>query len=85
METADRDRYSRLAETPGDMHGARKLVRLNAHEAEQSAFRRAHVGDQLVYWDDGVGFVIGLVGDLDVRPEDMPLGAIARQTVEAAE
>ena len=85
MEAADRDGDARRAEAPRDMHGARKLVRLDADEAKKRAVRRLHVADELVDRDEHVRLVEGLVFDLDILAEHLAARAVAGQRVEAAE
>ena len=86
METADGDRDSGLPERSRDVEGARILVRLDADERDQPEIAvTSKTGEKRGYVDARVRLVDHLDVDGDVRPENLPLGAIGRNAVDGGE
>ena len=83
MEAADTDGDSRSAERPGDIYGARKLICLDAHEANQPAASTiAHLLNDSVRPDPSVGLVPGSDANLNVFPQYPTPGAIQREPIQ---
>ena len=81
MKSADRDLNAVLAELTGHVHGARKLVRLHADQADHPARLAIAVAlaqplDDVLDRDDGVGLVIG--PDLELDFAEQLLGPSCR-------
>src|SRR5512147_2830747 len=67
MKAADADLDAGRAQRAGDVHRPRKLVRLNADQADQAVPAVvAYLPDDLARIDPRVGFVIGAQADLDI-------------------
>ncbi len=86
MEAADGHRQSSGAEAPRQVQGAGVLVGLDPHQADQAT---PAVGleapDDASHRDPGVGLVIGLDGNPDIRAQDPLLVGDAGQTVEGGQ
>ena len=84
VKAAHGDRHAGVAERPGDVEGARILVRLDAdqrHQAEIAVVARS-VASSAGMFDARVGLVDRLDVDADVRSEHLALGAVGRDAVE---
>ena len=80
MEPADGDRDAARAELSGDRHGARKLVRLHADEADDAGMARLlDARRDLLDRDADVHLVIGVDVDRHIVAEHLPLGAVLRR------
>ena len=83
MEAAQRHRKAGLDELAGQIDSARKLVGLDAYEADQgSATRALDVGDDAVSADARVGLVDRQGDNVDIRSQHLALAAVFRQSVE---
>ena len=85
VEAADRHLHALRAELPGDRHGARELIRLDADETHDAVMpllldSPRDACDRNL----DVHLVIGVDLDLDVLAEHLPLGAILRDRIEAS-
>src|SRR5439155_44612 len=67
------------------VHRARELVRLHAHEADEPGIGAPDPPDDALHRDDRVALVIGVDLDRDIGSERAPLGQIRRNAVEAGE
>jgi len=79
MEAADADRQAGSQELPGEIDGARKLVRLDADEADEcaAAFPADHADNRLGPHAP-VRLVVGVEADFDVRAQHLaPAGVSA--------
>ena len=86
VEAAHGDRDAGLAERPRDVEGARILVRLDADQRDKPEIAvPPKAGEQRRHVDAGVGLVDRLDVDGDVRPKDLPLGAVGRDAVDGGE
>jgi hypothetical protein len=86
MEPADDDRDAGGAQRPGDVEGARILVGLHAHEADEAEVAAAaEVRDDLVEAKARVGLVGRRRLDVDVGAEQLPGGAVGDQGVDRGE
>ena len=86
METADRDRQPGLEERLRQVDGARKLIGLNPHEADEALpALLADQADDLAWPHPAVGFVISVQAKLDIRPERLVSAQLLAQAVEAGE
>jgi len=83
MEAADDHRDAGRAQRLGDMQRTRILVRLHADQADKAEIAVvAHVGDDAVDAHPGIGFVNRRDLNVDIGPENLPLGAIVEQAVD---
>ncbi len=83
METADGHRQAGFDEAGGEVHGPGELVGLHADESDQRpAAALLQLGDDLLRLDAGVGLVIRVQPDLDVRTQHLALLAIAGGAVQ---
>jgi hypothetical protein len=86
VEPADRHPDARGTEWPRDIQRPRILVRLHAHQCQQSEIAvLAKATDQLGNVDPCVGLVDHVDVEFDIRPERLPLCAVARQAVDRGE
>ena len=84
MKAADADRQASGEEWSRQIDGARKLVRLHAHESDQRPpARPADFADDPVGPDPPVGFVKGLEADFDARAEHLTPGGVSRERIQA--
>ena len=83
MKAADADLDARRAQRARDVHRPRKLVRLDADEADQPATAVvAYLPDDLARIDPRVGFVIGAQAELDIVAQNLAGGRVRRKSVE---
>src|SRR5512144_717579 len=83
MKSADADLNARQAQRARDVHRPRKLVRLDADEADQPATAVvAYLPDDLARIDPRVGFVIGAQAELDIVAQNLAGGRVRRKSVE---
>ena len=86
MEAAHGDRQAGLEEVTRQIDGVRKLVGLDADQADQGLpARPLDLGHDLVGPDPGIGLVERLDQDVDIRTQHLTLPAILAQTVEGGE
>ena len=86
VEAAHRHRQAGLEELAGEIDGARKLVGLDADQADQRLAAAAlDVGDDAVGADPRIGLVERLDDDVDVRPQHLAPAAILAQAIEGGQ
>ena len=85
MKPADGDLGASLAKTPGEIEGARKLVRLHADKADQAGTGLRDGAGDAFRPDARVGLVGSENLDVDVWTQRPPLGAFQRYSVQGGE
>src|SRR5512144_2065529 len=82
MKSADADLNASHAQRARDVHRPRKLVRLDADEADQAVTAVvAYLPDDLARIDPRVGFIIGAQSDLDILAQNLAGGRFRRKSV----
>jgi hypothetical protein len=85
VEATDGDRDIRIAKLPCNVRGPGELIRLYAHNADQSD--GARLFDPPNYFldrQDGIALVGGVDLDLDVLAQNLLLGGVTSKSVEAS-
>ena len=86
VEAADADRQSRGPERTREIHGARKLVGLDADQADQClAAGCTNVSEDTPRPDPPVGLVISVQANFNVTPKDAPLACVLGERIQACE